>query len=333
MKASRALASSFTWTTTTKSGLSAADVDGGRGRPVAEPGVDVVVVGEVGAVGVLEDRLADLPPDVVDAVDADLVLERRELVEGPERVDLLAAGRVEVDAEVADRGRRQRLRGLGALLEEAESRPRHRRRAPSERDDAATDPPAHGGSGAGSDAPRRRGPLGRERAPPPDSRYSGVPAGGWCSDMRGSPRDDTRAIRRRGGGSLPAPGAPKRPLRGICRSCGRVGATGARPARRRRPGPARTARSSARPGRGLPGDAEVARRPRCCRLRVRRDRRRVGRAEAECRRCHISAAPIADPTMTKSRVNSSRPRGSARSPPARAGRWRARPPARRGRCR
>ena len=118
-----------------------AELDGRDGHAVAEPRVDVAVVVESRAVGLADQLLADLVPQLVDAVDADLVLEGGELVQGPEGVDLLPAGRVQVDAHVRDGGRRQCLRGLLALLEEPERRPGAGSHT-EQRDDAATDPPA-----------------------------------------------------------------------------------------------------------------------------------------------------------------------------------------------
>ena len=103
-------------------GALTAGVDGGHGDPLTEPGLDVLVVEDLAVLGEVE-LLEELLPDVVVGVEAELLLERRELVQGAQRLDLLAAAGVEVDARVADRARRQRLGGLGAGREEVAPRP------------------------------------------------------------------------------------------------------------------------------------------------------------------------------------------------------------------
>ena len=74
------------------------EVDGRHRGAVAQPRLDVVARSRgrrrsISPWILVEERLAD----VVVGVDADLVLERGELVQGPQRLDLLPAARVEVD--------------------------------------------------------------------------------------------------------------------------------------------------------------------------------------------------------------------------------------------
>ncbi len=149
---SSALPSSLTWTTDDRVGVGVAEVDRGDRGPVAQPRVDVVGEGEAVAAEALDQLVAELLADVVDAVDPDLVLERRELVQRPERVDLLAAAGVEVDAGVGDGRRREGLGGLGTLLEERDRGPGSGAER-QEADDAATDQPG------GTTAPAARGRL------------------------------------------------------------------------------------------------------------------------------------------------------------------------------
>ena len=117
-----ALSASLTCTTKTGAGVSPAGIHRGNGHPVAEPGLDVLGVVE-SAVGALLELLEEPLADVVVGVEAELVLERRELVEGLERLDLLHATGVEVDRGVADGGARQRFVGLGTGGEERHGRP------------------------------------------------------------------------------------------------------------------------------------------------------------------------------------------------------------------
>ena len=100
-----------------------AQVDGRERGPVAQPGLDVVGVVDGVAVRLVLDPAEDLLAQVVVGVDADVVLERRELVERLQRLDLLATAGVEVDADVAERLRRQRLGGLRSRGEEVVRRP------------------------------------------------------------------------------------------------------------------------------------------------------------------------------------------------------------------
>ena len=76
---------------------------GGQGDPVADPGLDVVRVVEALAVAGLLDLVEDRLAEVVTA--SELLLDRRELAQDLERLDLLRGRRVEVDADVADRVR------------------------------------------------------------------------------------------------------------------------------------------------------------------------------------------------------------------------------------
>ncbi len=225
--------------------LRAAGVDRRDGGAVAQPRVDVVVEGEPVAAEALDQLVAELLADVVDAVDADLVLERRELVQGLERVDLLATAGVEVDARVGDRGRRQRFGRLGALLEEGHRGP-GTATDDQQADDAATHEPRR------TTAPAAGGRLallhGRRRP----VRACGVEVLGRAGRRLlighgGAPRD-VGARRRVPREPIPSR-APTRPLPRVRSTCRHArGGTG-RPVRRRTPGTGRTARPSATPGR------------------------------------------------------------------------------------
>ena len=177
-------------------GVLAADVDRRERRPVAQPGLDVIGVVEALAVGLVLDPVEDLLAEVVVGVDADVVLERRELVQRPQRLDLLATAGVEVDAGVAERAGRQRLGGLGSGGEEAVRRPcAHADRGEAEH--AAADQEAPPRTARPPPGPRGSG------APPPLSRYSGGPLGGFLGGpLGGGPLGGgpLGAARRRGRG-------------------------------------------------------------------------------------------------------------------------------------
>src|SRR5690606_41114458 len=85
---------------------------------LAHPGRKVVLEAQV-AVGVGEELIDDQLAQVVVVVEPELLLERGELAQRAERLDLLRATRVDVDGEVAERRRRQHLGRLGPRGEEA----------------------------------------------------------------------------------------------------------------------------------------------------------------------------------------------------------------------
>ena len=150
-------------------GLLAAGVHGGHGDPLTEPGLDVLVVEDLAVLGeveLLEEPLAD----VVVGVEAELLLERRELVQGAQRLDLLAAAGVEVDARVADRRRGERFGRAARPSRRSWPRPTRPR------------PPGRGQRrrhrSAGRDGDRRR------RTPAPERRAAAV--------SRHRPRDTQR---------------------------------------------------------------------------------------------------------------------------------------------
>ena len=99
------------------------EVDGGHRGAGAEPGLDVRGVVEALALAGGGDLLEEPLAQVVVGLEVDLVGERRELAQRPDRLDLLPAARVEVDADVGDGRVRERLRGLRARGEEARRRP------------------------------------------------------------------------------------------------------------------------------------------------------------------------------------------------------------------
>ena len=147
-------------------------VDRGHGHPVTEPGLDVLGIVEA-ALGLLLDLLEDPLADVVVGVEAELVLDRRELVEGLERLDLLRSTRVEVDRGVADGELGRASSGW----------------APVARNDMAAQAPTPTTARTATVAPIRMNRLPRPPNaagfasgsigdPPPASRYSVL--GGWA---------------------------------------------------------------------------------------------------------------------------------------------------------
>ena len=99
----------------------------------AEPRLDVLGVVEALALAGLGDLLEEPLAQVVVGLEVDLVGEPGELAQRLDGLDLLAAARVEVDAEVGDRRVGQRLGRLGAGRRRSWSPPRRRRRRPRRR--------------------------------------------------------------------------------------------------------------------------------------------------------------------------------------------------------
>ena len=146
------------------------EVDGGDRGAVAEPGLDVVLVVEVGA-GVVAalDLVEDPPAHVVVGLEPQLVLELRELVEGPHRLDLLPAAGVQVDARRRP-GCCPGSASAGWAPVEKKDIAAHAAPPTTARPATAAPPMRTGLRLRG--APEPGSPRG---APPPCSRYSGPP--------------------------------------------------------------------------------------------------------------------------------------------------------------
>ena len=86
---------------------------GGHGHPVAEPRLDVLGVVQARADVLGLDLLEDPAPQVVADAEVELLVDRRELLQHPQRLDLLRGRRVQVDARVGHRDRRHRRGGAG----------------------------------------------------------------------------------------------------------------------------------------------------------------------------------------------------------------------------
>ncbi len=229
---------------------------GGHGDAVTDPGLDVAGVVEVGAVAALDDLLEDRPAQVVAVAELELLLQRRELAQDLERLDLLRRRRVEVEADVADRVRGHRRRRRAAAGHQLRRRRRHPRRPPRR---PPRPPPRPGRCGVGDPAgscrpgPRRRwrrraGLRRGTRAPVPGRSWSSCrPPGSAAPDPdRSVPGDQpngtrgsvqrTREHRREG----PRPRPPRPPRPGS--RCSRAPSRAAPPGHRRGPRPARRGR-------------------------------------------------------------------------------------------